>query len=176
VLTAVVDRVYMYHLGRTFDLEYRSNAERLYLWRSAVAVALRAPLTGVGPDGFRWEYARRYESGAPVSTNIVSGGIPSHHANSLYLEQLADLGFIGFGLFLWLAAAVWRMLRDGTSPAGEREAAIGAGAAAVFGAVAVHGVFDCFTQWQWLLMLLGLVAGTAVVAARGARRQEGRNS
>jgi len=175
VLTAVADRVYVYHLGKTFDLGYRSNAERLYLWRSAVAAALRDPLTGVGPDGFRWEYARRYEAGAPVSTNIVSGGIPSHHANSLYLEQLADLGFVGFGLFLWLTVAMWRVLRQGGIAAGRREAGVAAGAAAVFGAVAVHGVFDCFTQWQWLLMLLGLVAGTAVVAARDTIRQEGRN-
>ncbi|HUP27246.1 MAG TPA: O-antigen ligase family protein [Chloroflexia bacterium] len=81
-----------------------STVPRGKLWRAAFAMFLDHPLTGVGPDGFRNLYGK-YAGVTQWSKNIYS--------NNTYIEMFANMGIIGGGIFLLLAAlALWRSLRN----------------------------------------------------------------
>ena len=75
-------------LASTFDLSEGSNAARLSIWQSAAKEAAAHPLLGAGLGGF-------------ASAVDPSGGfrVPSN-AHSTYLEIAAELGIIGFVLFV----------------------------------------------------------------------------
>jgi O-antigen ligase len=58
------------------------------------------PLTGVGPDNFRWRFSE-YSGVAEDNLGI--------HAHDQYLESLADTGVLGFAAFLWLTLSLVRL-------------------------------------------------------------------
>ncbi|HXW78258.1 MAG TPA: O-antigen ligase family protein, partial [Acidimicrobiales bacterium] len=89
--------------------------QRLMIWKSAVHMAADHPLVGVGPDAFALMYPQ-YESATWVkdfgSTYLVNG------AHDIFMNLLADQGFIGLVLFLGLlgllglvAVGAWRRAR-----------------------------------------------------------------
>jgi hypothetical protein len=92
-----------------------SVEQRLEIWKAAFRIALDHPITGIGPDTFALIYPR-YESAAWVAglgpTYLVNG------AHDIFMNFLADQGFVGLALFLVLlvfiglrAAGTWRRLR-----------------------------------------------------------------
>ncbi|HXN31157.1 MAG TPA: O-antigen ligase family protein, partial [Polyangiaceae bacterium] len=127
---------------------------RMALWRAAIVLWRQHPVLGIGPDAFR----RRYQavlSPAPTGQPYTDTRI---HANSLYLETLADLGLAGFAS---LALIVWTwMLVVRRHHAAGRLAGLGSGVAA--GAFFVHGTLDYFFEFTPLFglfwVLLGLTA------------------
>ncbi len=89
--------------------------QRNEIWKTAFHIALKNPVAGVGPDAFGLVYPK-YQSAAWVkalgATYLVNG------AHDIFMNLLADQGFIGIALFLALLAAValrsagaWRRFR-----------------------------------------------------------------
>ena len=71
-----------------------SSSGRYQFWQSAVRAAETEPLTGIGPGTFEFYWSQDPEGYAFV-----------RDAHSLYIENLAELGWIGFGLIVSLVLA-----------------------------------------------------------------------
>jgi hypothetical protein len=145
------------------------------LWRAAVDLWRRHPVSGVGPDNFRRAYTDVLPSGArPFGVEPGAAGDERIHANSLYFETLADMGLVGTLALGWMMLTIgrvaWRAWRTpssaGVSGAGASGAGVsGAGASGAAWAVAVgtffvHGLLDWFFEFTptyglfWLLLAL----------------------
>jgi hypothetical protein len=83
-----------------------SQPARSQLWADALRMLRTHPILGVGPDGYRFEY------GAYAIPPLKSWD-RKILANELYLEQLADLGLLGGGLYVAFLAAIWWPLIEG---------------------------------------------------------------
>ncbi len=127
---------------------------RLALWHAAIALWREHPLLGIGPDTFR----RRYEAVLSPAPNGRPYTDTRIHANSLYLETLADMGLLGLASLALLMWALWLVVRR--HYAAGRLAGLGSGMAA--GAFFVHGALDYFFEFTPLFglfwILLGLTA------------------
>lgn len=128
--------------------------ERPVLWGAAMAMFRANPLFGVGPDNFRWIYGN-YLSLTRWDTNI--------HANSIYLEWLADTGLIGLLAFLWLNGRwlqfAWQRLnRQADLDFWVWQLALIASLTAWF----VHGFLDNFFEFAGTYILFWLIAGLAI--------------
>ncbi|HZV76608.1 MAG TPA: O-antigen ligase family protein [Candidatus Babeliales bacterium] len=129
---------------------------RLSIWRAAVQIADRYPLTGVGPFNFSRVY--------PL-VRAPDGDPSAFHAHSLYLTFLAEFGIVGASAVLW---TMWRFAtelrrRVATAPAPDALLALSV-TAGLFG-VAVQGLIDTvsvviFGLWFPMLAL-------ALAAAKG---------
>jgi O-antigen ligase len=92
-----------------------SIEQRLQIWRAAVHIVVDHPLTGIGPDVFALVYPR-YQSAswvAGLGANYLVNG-----AHDIFMNVLADQGFVGLAVFLTLlvfvglrSAGTWRRLR-----------------------------------------------------------------
>jgi O-antigen ligase len=115
------------------------------LWR-------RHPLLGVGPDNFRRLYPE-----------VIAPARPGRHfkddrmhANSLYLETLADLGLAGLAALVLLMVAVARQALAHALAGRLLPLAAAVAVASFF----VHGVLDYFLEFTpsyglyWLLLAL----------------------
>ena len=89
--------------------------QRFEIWRTALHIALKNPIAGIGPDDFALVYPK-YQSAAWVkalgATYLVNG------AHDIFMNVLADQGFVGLALFLAILAAIalrcvgaWRRFR-----------------------------------------------------------------
>lgn len=135
---------------------------RFDLWRAALRMAADNPLLGVGPDNFRWQYGT-YAGLSDWNTDI--------HANNLYLEWLADTGFIGFATFVWLSImlfiALIRGLRAASNPP---HALLILGCLASITLWFVHGLFDAFYEFTPTYHAFWLVVGLGLAIAQGEQR------
>jgi O-antigen ligase len=135
---------------------------RLTLWRIALRMARNRPLLGIGPDNFRWRYGD-YAGVLHWDTGI--------HANSVYLEWLADTGVLGLGAFLWLA---WRLLRESANGlqrwhSSARSSSWWMWRLALLASVVVwflHGTLDYFYEPLPTNLAFWLIAALALGAAR----------
>ncbi|GBC85430.1 hypothetical protein HRbin11_01879 [bacterium HR11] len=146
------------------------SVPRSDLWRAALRMAAERPLLGVGPDNFRRLYGR-YLGMAEWDERV--------HANSLYLELLADLGLVGTAAFLWVIGAVavrWvqaigRLRRGATGPAGPMWVGLGGSLLAFL----LHGGVDYFLGFTPTYLLFWMVLGMTIrQVGRWADRQVGR--
>ena len=89
--------------------------QRVQIWRTALHIALKNPIAGIGPDNFALLYPK-YQSAAWVkalgATYLVNG------AHDIFMNVLANQGFVGLALFLAILAAIalrcvgaWRRCR-----------------------------------------------------------------
>jgi hypothetical protein len=132
---------------------------RFDLWRAALQMAADNPLLGVGPDNFRWQYGL-YAGLDKWNTNI--------HANNLYLEWLADTGFIGFAAFVWLSimlcVALIRGLRAASNPS---HVLLILGCFASITLWFIHGLFDAFYEFMPTYLAFWLIVGLGLAIAQG---------
>lgn len=129
-------------------------------WETAGDAFSANPILGIGPGTYEFYWA---EHGSRPEFVV--------DAHSLYLEQLAELGLIGFAVLLAflaaLAGAAWqaRQLRGSTDGAD----------AAMFSVAAVWAVYSAI-DWVWEITAITAVALAAVAisiaGASGRRRQE----
>lgn len=138
---------------------------RAPLWRTAVAMWKEYPVTGIGPDNFRWAnagYAGR-PRGGPQDTLIP--------ANNMFLEAAATTGTLGLiallGTFVGTARAAWRDLAR--APTDSAQALFPAVVLALTAGIAVHGLVDSFLGFTAHYLFLGLVVGTASANAASDR-------
>ncbi|MBC5799383.1 MAG: O-antigen ligase family protein [Candidatus Eremiobacteraeota bacterium] len=127
-------------------------APRPVLWKAGLQMFALDPGLGIG--------AGNYELLTPL-VGLV--GVRTH-ANSLYVQALAETGLLGFAAILWtIVAAVTTMLRNARGPL---LAGIGAGTIGL----AVHEAYDLLTFYPkvgelwWLL--LGIGAGAVALGTR----------
>ena len=126
-----------------------SSSGRYQFWQSAARAAETEPLRGIGPGTFEFYWAQD-----PENFGFV------RDAHSLYMENLAELGWVGFGLIVALVLAtlgigVGRSIN--APPAARTRIATATAAAAAFAAGAA-------LDWIWeiaalpaLFMLLAAV-------------------
>ena len=130
---------------------------RLSIWKAALQIADRFPLTGVGPFNFSRLYA---------VVRAPDGDPTAFHAHSLYLTFLVEFGIAGLVAIAWtlvrFVAELRRRLRAATTP----DALLALGVAAGLAGVAVQGLVDTVS-----VVLFGLwmpMMGLALAAAKGA--------
>jgi hypothetical protein len=131
---------------------------RRLLWRAAFAAFREHPLFGLGPDNFRHQY------GGYVG---VTRADDRFHANSLYLETLANEGIVGMIALVVLALALAQAARRAATAGSDLALAIG-GAVAI-GTYFVHGLVDYFFEFTPTYGLFWLLAGMLVALGRDAR-------
>ena len=75
--------------------EDSSNNFRIEVWEACFKIIEDYPLIGIGPgnDAFNQIYPR-----------YMNSRYPALSAYSVYLEHIVEMGYIGFGCFLWLIA------------------------------------------------------------------------
>lgn len=128
------------------------------LWHAATTLWRRHPLFGIGAGNF--EYA------------LPSAGLPSvhTHANSLYLQNLAEQGLAGLAATLFL---IWQSIATFVRDLQASPFALGALAASV--GLALHQLVDLMIfypkvgGWWWIVMALG---AAAIAARKHARSGE----
>lgn len=96
------------------DMSYRSNSDRVLIWKSAWAMFCDHPLIGVGLGQYQHYYQTKYMS--PLVKEI------HQHAHNNFLQMLAETGLIGFsayclmvGSFLYYSFVDWLQSRDTSS-------------------------------------------------------------
>jgi len=138
--------------------------ERPALWGAALRMFRSSPLFGVGPDNFRWVYGR-FLNLDHWDTKI--------HANSIYLETLADTGVIGLLAFLWLN---WRWLRLAWQRLKQQDdQALWLWHLALIAALVawfVHGFLDYFYEFAGTYVLFWLIAGLSINLYSSRSRQQ----
>jgi hypothetical protein len=139
---------------RTDRLAVPAPVSRAALWRVALRLAAGRPLLGIGPDNFRHMYGNYL--GLPLWDDHV-------HANSLYLELLADVGLLGCAAFGWLMLPVVRaglgILRATPSP-------WAVAVVASLGAFFAHGLVDSFLEFTPIYLLFWMLVGLALASRR----------
>ncbi len=124
-----------------------ATEERIAHWGAALRMWASEPWLGIGAGNF----GDRFREFTPTWRFRISRG----HAHSAYLQAAAQAGVVGLVLYLTLLVTA-----AGRGLAGLREAklpvdrGIRAGALAVTGAIAVHGLFDYLH-----VLSLGIVLG-----------------
>ena len=130
---------------------------RLELWGLALSLFREQPLTGVGPDNFRWLYGRA-AGRSSWDTRAFS--------NSLYLEILATTGLFGAAAFALLVASTLRGLYRVRK--GDATLAAATVTAALVGFL-VHGVFDYLLALTPIYLAFWILLGVASAAIREER-------
>jgi len=161
VLTGIFDNVFQKRFLSIFSRSYLSNRERVYLWESAVSIIGDYPLLGVGPDDFRWVYAKKYARDAPYSTLWFSEeGVPSHNSNSMFLEMGSDTGIAGLGIFLVLTCGIFAcVFRAFKKPSNQFVLCLIPGFIGAFAVFFLHGMIDCFFYYLPVLLLFWVLMG-----------------
>ena len=145
-------------LGRADTTYVGSIGTRSQLWHAAIALWERHVLLGVGAGNFELELDR-----------VGLHGIRTH-ANSAYLQALAETGIVGLAVQVALAlASIIPYARRA------RESALCAGVAAGSIALALHGIVDTLTFFekvgQFWICVCALPAAGAGPALQDKKRQ-----
>jgi O-antigen ligase len=140
----------------------QSGAFRLGVWRDTLRLAGSSPIVGQGLGA--------YEDALPPF-KTTAGELRVEHAESDYLETLAECG--GLGLFLALAV-VFLLLRSALTRIRREEdrlrRGIGLGAAAGVVALLVHGTFDFNLRIPSNAILFAFLLTLAVAEGPGPAR------
>ena len=129
---------------------------RAELWRAALDLWRMSPIVGIGAGNYELELGRV--------------GLPDvhTHANSIYLQSLAETGIVGF---LATLALVWASIQTFAGTLSRRPLVIGVLGASV--CLALHQVFDYLVffpkvgEFWWLVLAIGVVE---VINARNDAR------
>jgi O-antigen ligase len=130
---------------------------RLTLWRTALRMLARYPVTGVGPDNYRLMYGT-YAGLGEFDTRV--------HTNNMYLEMLVGGGIVGGLAFAWLCWRACGQFVAAARPAGDTSLALlGIGVLAAGAAVAIHGFVDSFLSFTATYILIAVTLGLASACA-----------
>jgi hypothetical protein len=153
--------------------------QRFEIWKTAFHIALKNPIAGIGPDDFALLYPK-YQSAAWVkalgATYLVNG------AHDIFMNVLADQGFVGLALFLAILAAIalrcvgaWRRCRateraeNNDVAAKERARTLRVTLGVVSASTAAYLVQALFNVQQvGLSFTFWLLVGLLAVLSRGA--------
>ena len=152
--------------------EDSSNNFRINVWEACFRIIEDYPLIGIGPgnDAFNQIYPR-----------YMNSRYPALSAYSVYLEHLVEMGYLGFGCFIWLLAVTFNhgirqlsRLRSLNDPRGIY--LIAAIAATV--SLAFHGFVDTVwyrpqinTLWWLVLAIIASFYDGVATYAKGDRTE-----
>jgi putative inorganic carbon (HCO3(-)) transporter len=136
--------------------------ERIYMWRSGIAMWREHPWLGVGPGGVKREY-RHYTQAEALRKR-------TGHVHNSALQILVELGVAGLLAWLWIWAAFFtqavRLLRRlPVAAMGER--ALVAGSIAAITGFLVAGMSEHTFGDSEVVMLAWVIVGLPYVIARG---------
>jgi O-antigen ligase len=153
--------------------------QRFEIWKTAFHIGVKYPIAGIGPDDFALLYPK-YQSTAWVkalgATYLVNG------AHDIFMNVLADQGFVGLALFLAILAAItlrclgaWRRCRateraeNNNVAAKERARALRITLGVVSASIAAYLVQALFNVQQvGLSFTFWLLVGLLAALSRGA--------
>jgi O-antigen ligase len=151
---------------------------RLDLWRSAFTAFDQEPWFGLGAGNFYEEAVSLMQQtpGVRVSFIYYSAGLEGRPTHSIYLDALADLGVVGFTLFLLLLGLTGRYLylayrrtrRAGDLDLQRMTVAI----IVMFIATAAGGVFLSIGLGKLLWIIIGLALALDAMTRRLAEESE----
>lgn len=124
---------------------------RAELWRLALAMWRKHPVTGAGPDNFRRLHGAY---GAFDKWRVFDS------AHSLFLEAAATTGTLGLAALLTLLVATARAAWRGAATPGAA-AALGTVCLALLAGIVVHGTVDFLLGFTGQYLLLGWLVGVA---------------
>jgi O-antigen ligase len=155
-------------LRQTVDPRAEGVAERMYMWRSGMAMWRQHPWLGVGPGGVKRHYP---EFAQPEALKRHTG-----HVHSSALQVLVERGVLGLAAWLWIWVAfyrwAWRAWRA-VDPALGRERALLAGVAAAVTGFLVAGLFEHNFGDSEVVLMLWTVMALAFTVERRADAQPG---
>lgn len=129
---------------------------RAILWSSAVELWQRSPILGIGAGNFQ------------LDLGLVGHPDVRTHANSVYLQFLAETGVVGFAALLWL---IYATIAPFVRRYSRRALVIGFAAANI--AIVLHQIFD----YLWFFPKVGgvwaLLLGVAVAELLASREDAG---
>ncbi|HKZ04916.1 MAG TPA: O-antigen ligase family protein [Methylomirabilota bacterium] len=152
-------------LAKMTDPQEAGLKERVYMWRSGVAMWLPHPWLGVGPGGVKREFPRH---ALPEAAKQRTG-----HLHSAPLQILVERGLIGFAAWLWIWVAFYRRVGAmlGPTRANPPDHAVVVGALAAVTGFLVHGLTEYnFGDAEVMLVLWVLMALPFTLDGRGAER------
>jgi len=139
----------------TFDFSAGTGFYRLKLWRSALAMIVDRPLTGVGLDNFLYAYRTRYILPSAWAELDLS------HPHNLLLDTWTRLGLGGVIVVAWLFVALLRMvLRRFRETTGDLRA-LYLGMIAATAALLAHGLVDHALYLVDLAFVMALMVALA---------------
>ena len=169
MLTMKLDFTLQRRMGTITDMKYNPNATRLYIWKCALEVIRRNPLSGIGPDNFRWLYAARYARESPFFVMNPVTPVPGVDTNSLYLEVLVNLGMGGFAVFSWIVlksiiSSILYLLKNMLLYVKNNNILlVYAGVLGSLFAYLLHGMVDSFGSYQAIVFLFWIILGLVAV-------------
>jgi O-antigen ligase len=129
---------------------------RAILWSSALELWRMSPLVGIGAGNFE------------LDLDMVGHPDVHTHANSVYLQALAETGVVGLAAMLWL---VWTTIATFARRFSRRPLVIGMFAASV--ALALHQVSDDLWFFPKVGLFWALMLGIAAVELVASRDDVG---
>ncbi len=143
------------------DPQEAGVTERLYMWRSGLAMWREHPLLGVGPGGVKREYANY---ALPEAVKKRTG-----HVHNTPLQILVERGILGLAAWLWIFGAFYvqaiGLLRR-LPPEAAQECALVAGSLAAVTGFLVAGLSEYnFGDTEVVLVAWTLIALPFVVEA-----------
>ena len=150
-----------HRVGAMVDPNEAGVTERLYMWRSGLAMWREHPLLGVGPGGVKREYANY---ALPEAAKKRTG-----HVHNTPLQILVERGILGLSAWLWIFGAFYvraiGLLRR-LPPEAARERALVAGSLAAITGFLIGGVSEYnFGDTEVVLVAWTLIALPFVVEA-----------
>lgn len=101
--TTIMDKIINYKAY--LDIKGSSAAERITTMQSCWKMFCDRPILGIGFGNFGW-YIDYYVT-SPL-LNYIPGG--NFQPNSLYFQLVAELGIIGFTLYIWLVKNIFKRI------------------------------------------------------------------
>jgi O-antigen ligase len=145
-----------------FDPTYATNADRVSMLKSGLAMIKDHPLFGVGPNMVPVAYLEKYKRSDAVDPADQPGSTRAH-LHDVPVQLAAERGLPALAAWVWFVVVAFRDLWRQTQYGPSR--AIAAGGLAAVLAMVVAGLFEHnFGDSEFLLLFLGLV--TLPFAAR----------
>jgi O-antigen ligase len=138
---------------------------RLPLWAAALAMFHDAPLLGQGPNSYVLHY-RTYLAALHFPTWMEIDPRVTPWAHNLYVELLAEQGFVGLGAFLALGAVGLSMVKRINKCQRSDIHCLGAGAGAAFVAFLTAAFFELSFIRAWVTIILFTLLGLLTTIAR----------
>ena len=101
LLLIIMPRPYRERAYSIFDPHYRTNVQRIELWKGGWAIFKDHPVTGVGTT----DLAKIYERYKPPEAKFVFG-----HMHNDFLQIAVTMGMIGLAAFLFLLFSFYRVM------------------------------------------------------------------
>ena len=89
--------------NRSSVLEMLLNAERIYIYKTALNMICHHPFIGVGVNTFCGQY-----SNYKVNQEYGNTGTSRYYGHNNFLHMAGEIGLIGLGVFLWLLFMLFR--------------------------------------------------------------------